>query len=214
MVFMPKVKSDAHFSLKRLFDIFFSLFAIIAFSPCILLCAVAIKCTSKGPIFYGSTRLGKDGKKIICWKLRTMHLGAEEMLQRLLASDPLLKKEWDQKYKLQKDVRITKIGGILRKTSLDELPQFWNVFKGDLSVVGPRPVTKEEAQVFIENKAEEVFSVRPGLTGLWQTSGRSMLSYQERIVLEQQYIKRQSFMLDLFLILKTIPSMIFPKGAF
>lgn len=201
-------------TLKRTFDIGFSFFALIFLSPLFFLLAFLVKVSSKGPLFYGSVRVGLHGKKIICWKLRTMVLNADSLLKSLLDKDPVLKKEWNENYKLKEDVRITKIGHFLRKTSLDELPQFWNVLKGDLSVVGPRPVSFAEVDLFIHNQGGKIFSVRPGLTGLWQTSGRNNLSYDIRIELEKKYLEKQSFIFDLFLILKTIPLMIFPKGAF
>lgn len=201
-------------TLKRTFDIGFSLFALVFLTPILFLLALLVKASSKGPIFYGSIRVGLHGKKIVCWKLRTMVQNADNLLEDLFNKDPTLKEEWEKNYKLKEDVRITKIGGFLRKTSLDELPQFWNVLKGDLSVVGPRPVSFAEIDLFIHNQGGKIFSVRPGLTGLWQTSGRSNLSYDIRIELEKKYLEKQSFIFDLFLILKTIPLMIFPKGAF
>lgn len=201
-------------TLKRTFDICFSLFILLLASPVFLFLIVLIKFSSKGPIFYGSIRVGLHGKKITCWKLRTMVQNADLLLEDLLKKDPSLKAEWEQNYKLKQDARITKIGHFLRKSSLDELPQFWNVLKGDLSVVGPRPVSFAEVDLFIHNQGGKIFSVRPGLTGLWQTSGRSNLSYNKRIELEKKYIEKQSFTFDLVLILKTIPLMIFPKGAF
>ena len=201
-------------TLKRTFDISFSLLALISLFPLLLLLAFLVKGSSKGPIFYGSVRVGLHGKKIICWKLRTMVQNADSLLKSVLDNDPALKEEWGKTYKLKNDVRITKIGRFLRKTSLDELPQFWNVLKGDLSVVGPRPISFAEVDLFIHNQGGKIFSIRPGLTGLWQTSGRSNLSYERRIELEKTYLEKQSFIFDLFLILKTIPLMIFPKGAF
>lgn len=201
-------------TLKRTFDIIFSLLVILIVSPIFLLLIAAIKFSSKGPIFYGSIRVGLHGKKITCWKLRTMVPNADLLLEDLLKKDSQLKTEWENNYKLKKDIRITKIGSWLRKTSLDELPQFWNVLKGDLSVVGPRPISFAEVDLFIHNQGGKIFSVRPGLTGLWQTSGRNNLSYNKRIELEKKYLEKQSFVFDLFLILKTIPTMIFPKGAF
>ena len=201
-------------TLKRTFDIGFSLLILLLASPVLLFLLFLVKISSKGPIFYGSVRVGLHGKKITCWKLRTMVQNADLLLEDILKKDPNLKDEWEKNYKLKQDVRITKIGHFLRKSSLDELPQFWNVLKGDLSVVGPRPVSFAEVDLFIHNQGGKIFSIRPGLTGLWQTSGRSNLSYNTRIELEKKYIEKQSFTFDLLLILKTIPIMIFPKGAF
>ncbi len=201
-------------SSKRIFDILFSFTVLIAGFPIFLGLAILIKCTSPGPIFYGSKRIGLAGKQITCWKFRTMHLNADKALSDLLSRDEELKKEWLEFYKLKNDPRITKVGKWLRKTSLDELPQFWNVLKGDLSVVGPRPVSQEEAMRYLQERGTKLFSVRPGITGLWQTSGRNKVLYARRIKLEERYIDHRSFFLDLVLIIKTIPVMIFPKGAF
>jgi exopolysaccharide production protein ExoY len=201
-------------STKRIFDVLFSLGAMIFFIPIGVVATFFIKATSPGPIFYKSKRVGKDGQPIYCWKFRTMHQDADKKLLVLLKENPKLKQEWDTYFKLKEDPRISTIGKILRKTSLDELPQFFNVLKGDLSVVGPRPVTEEEIQKYFGPKASKILSVRPGLTGIWQTSGRSLLTFEERIRLEESYIDRQSLTLDLRIIFKTIPAMFFTKGAF
>jgi undecaprenyl-phosphate galactose phosphotransferase len=173
-----------------------------------------IALTSKGPIFYSSKRIGASGKVINCWKFRTMHPDAEKKLKELLSSSPTLQKEWKENYKLKNDPRITKVGSFLRKTSLDELPQFWNILKGDMSTVGPRPLSIDEVSVVIEKGKDKIFSVKPGLTGLWQTSGRNLIPFEQRIDIEVKYVEKRSFWLDLYLILKTIPHMIFSKGAF
>ena len=199
---------------KRVFDIVFSLGAILFFLFPGVVIALLIKLTSPGRIFYSSKRVGKDGQQIFCWKFRTMYQDADKKLLELLRENPKLKQEWETYFKLKDDPRISKIGKILRKTSLDELPQFYNVLKGDLSVVGPRPVTEEEIQKYFGSKASKILSVRPGLTGIWQTSGRSLLTFEERIQLEESYIDRQSLTLDLRIICKTIPAMFFTKGAF
>ena len=200
--------------MKRLFDLIFTVTILTIFSPLFFLIALLIKCTSKGPILYKQKRLGQYGHPIFCYKFRSMHENAEQKLALLLASDPKLQEEWTTYYKLKVDPRITSLGRFLRKTSLDELPQFFNVLKGDLSVVGPRPVTSHEITTYYKDKASLILSVRPGITGLWQTSGRSLLSFEERIVLEEKYVKERSFFLDLKLIAKTIPAMICPNDAY
>ena len=207
----PKYKSN---HLKRLFDIIFSAIILILLSPLFLILSCIVYSTSKGPIFYSSKRISVGGKVIYCWKFRTMHKNADQKLHQLLSSHPKLKEEWDLHHKLKKDPRITKIGSFLRKTSLDELPQFWNVLKGDLSTVGPRPLSEEEVYKVILQGKGKMFSVKPGITGLWQTSGRSLISFQNRILLEEQYAENHSFFIDIKLILKTILIMIFPKGAY
>jgi exopolysaccharide production protein ExoY len=199
---------------KRLFDLGFSLFALLFFLPFGLIFAILIATSSKGPIFYASYRIGKGGHPIQCWKFRTMCSDAEEKLHVLLATNPKFKEEWNTFYKLKNDPRILPIGKFLRKTSLDEIPQFWNVFKGDLSVVGPRPVTAGEIEKYFGSKAEKILSVRPGLTGVWQTSGRSLLTFEERLKLEESYIDSQSLLFDLWIIIKTIPALFLAKGAF
>jgi len=199
---------------KRIFDIIFSFFALLFFLPFGIVIGLVIKLSSAGPIFYKCRRVGKNGIEIECWKFRTMCLDAENQLKKILAESPRLKKEWETYFKLKHDPRISGIGKFLRKTSLDEFPQFWNVLVGDLSVVGPRPVTQEEVQKYFREKAAKILSVRPGLTGIWQTSGRNLLTFDQRIQIEEEYIDRRSFILDLLIIFKTIPHLFFAKGAF
>jgi len=143
-----------------------------------------------------------------------MHHNADLKLQGLLASDPILLQEWKTYYKLKSDPRITPIGKWLRKTSLDELPQFINVLRGDMSMVGPRPLTQDEVTHYLKEKASKILSVRPGLTTLWIVEGRNRFTLQERIKLEEFYIDNRSFWLDLRLILQTALRMLFPKGAY
>jgi exopolysaccharide production protein ExoY len=199
---------------KRVFDIFFSTLILATISPICIILAVIVKCSSKGPIFYASKRVGISGKIIHCWKFRTMYVDADKKLKDLLSSSNELKREWQEHFKLRNDPRITKIGAFLRKTSLDELPQFWNVLKGDLSTVGPRPLSLDEVHIVIEKGREKMFCVRPGITGLWQTSGRNLIPFDTRIVIEESYVDKQSLWFDLQLIFKTIPMILFPRGAF
>jgi undecaprenyl-phosphate galactose phosphotransferase len=143
-----------------------------------------------------------------------MYPDADKRLKEILDSCPHLLQEWELCHKLKSDPRITPFGNFLRKTSLDELPQFWNVLKGDLSVVGPRPVVKAELEKHLTGQAEKILAIRPGLTGPWQVSGRSDTSYQKRVELDLHYVNNQSFWWDLVLVFKTIPAMIFTKGAY
>jgi undecaprenyl-phosphate galactose phosphotransferase len=175
---------------------------------------LAIRLTSKGKAIYSHERIGRGGKPFNCYKFRTMYRNADQRLQEILESDPQLREEWQKSFKLKNDPRITPIGKILRKTSFDELPQFWNVLKGDLSIVGPRPVVKEEINQYFGVKAYKILSVRPGITGLWQVSGRSDTSYETRIHLDEKYVDNHSLLLDLKLVLKTIPCMVRSKGAY
>lgn len=197
---------------KRVFDVCFSSCVLICGAPLFLAISLTIRLSSPGPAFYASMRMGKGGKLIRCWKFRSMCLNADEKIEELIAKDPQLKEEWETYAKLKNDPRITPIGKWLRKTSLDELPQFWNVLKGDLSLVGPRPFLVQEVRSSLKDKAEKILSVRPGLTGIWQTSGRNKLTFLQRVSLEEAYVEKQSFALDLLLICKTIPIMLFARG--
>lgn len=204
-----------HIPIKRAFDILFSMLCLILGAPLFLIIALMIYITSPGSVIYSHPRIGRGGKVFRCYKFRSMHLDAGDRLKEILESDPEMKKEWEQTYKLKKDPRVTVIGAFLRKTSLDELPQFWNVLIGDLSVVGPRPVVREEVEKYFGMKAYKILSIRPGLTGLWQVSGRSDINcYQKRIALDEYYVDNQSLALDIKLIGKTIPAMIQSKGAY
>lgn len=204
-----------HIPLKRAFDILFSLLCLLIGAPVFLFIILLIFFTSPGKIFYAHARIGRGGKPFRCYKFRTMYADANQKLEEILESDPTLREEWERTYKLKNDPRVTPFGSFLRKTSLDELPQFWNVLKGDLSVVGPRPVVKEEVEKFFGVKSYKILSIRPGLTGLWQVLGRSDIDcYQTRIQLDEYYVDHHSFFLDLKLIAKTIPAMLFSKGAY
>lgn len=206
-----------HNGLKRGFDILFSLTMLIIGFPFFALIGLLVKMSSSGPIFYCSLRIGRKGRLFKFWKFRSMHRDADQRLEIMLNSNSVLRQEWQKYFKLKNDPRLTRIGAFLRRTSLDELPQFWNVLIGDLSIVGPRPYLPREADVIhkiLGNEMEKIFSVRPGLTGIWQTAGRSCLTFEERVKLEVNYVDKRSFLFDLQLILKTIPILFFPKGAF
>lgn len=203
-----------HRAIKRIFDIVFSLSILVLFLPVFAMIALIVAITSKGAIVYAHIRVGRGGKKFGCYKFRSMYFDADKRLEELLKNNPELKKEWEKNFKLKNDPRITPIGSFLRKTSLDEFPQFWNVLKGDLSVVGPRPVIQDEIVKYYGDKAAFVLSIRPGLTGLWQVSGRSNTSYDVRVLLDEEYINKQSLALDIKLVLKTIPAMLTSRGAY
>jgi undecaprenyl-phosphate galactose phosphotransferase len=207
----PRIK---HIPLKRGFDICFSLAALTLLSPLYLLIPLFIKVTSKGPAIYYQYRIGRGKRPFKCYKFRSMFTDADARLEEILSSDPVKKREWELNHKLKADPRITPIGNFLRKTSLDELPQFWNVLKGDLSVVGPRPVVQEEIERHFKHKADKIFSYRPGITGLWQISGRNDMPYGSRIALDEYYVERRHFFMDLKIIALTIPSMLFKGGAY
>lgn len=206
---------------KTIFDFLFSTLFLLLALPIYLLIMVLVKCTSPGPIFYKGLRMGRDGKLFECWKFRTMCVNADEKLHHILQTNPQLNEEWKTYFKLKNDPRLTPIGKFLRTASLDELPQMWNVLKGDLSIVGPRPIAienpqnaREEIRKYFGDKTDKILSVKPGLTCIWQTRGRNLLTFEERILLEENYVDSQSFLLDIQIILKTVPVILFSRGAF
>ncbi len=208
-------KSAANELLRRSFDMLFSLFALLLLSPILLLIAIAIKIISPGgPIFFGHKRIGKDGKFFHVYKFRTMVPNAEKILREWLEKNPEIKEEYEKDFKLKNDPRILPIlGNFLRKSSLDELPQFFNSLIGEMSVVGPRPIVENELKKY-HRFAPKLLSVKPGVTGLWQVSGRNDIDYDERIALDMEYIDTRSFWLDIKLILQTVLVMLFNKGAY
>lgn len=174
---------------------------------------ILIKLTSRGPIFYRAKRLGKKGRTIYVWKFRSMYADAEKRLDALLASDPSLKAEFEKGFKLKNDPRVTPLGKFLRKTSIDELPQLFNVFRGEMALVGPRPIVEKEIPYY--GKAYEIFSsVKPGITGLWQTSGRSDCDYAERVALDVHYILNWSPWMDLWIVFRTVVAVLRMKGSY
>jgi len=203
--------------LKRLFDIVFSSIVLVLLFPLFLIIGLIIKLTDKGSVFFVQERLGLNGKIFKVYKFRTMYPNNEEILNNFIQKNPRAKEEW-QKYRKLKtyDPRVTLIGKFLRKTSLDELPQFINVLKGDMSVVGPRPYIYKEFEEYNipQETIKKILSVKPGITGLWQVTLRNDASFKERIKLDEEYIKNQSFIYDLRIILKTIKVMLTGKGAY
>lgn len=195
--------------LKRFFDIFISTFAILFLSPLFLILMILVKCTSKGPVFYSHKRVGKNGKEIGVLKFRSMVKDADKLIESFTDEQ---KAEFQKCFKLENDPRVTKIGKFLRKTSLDELPQVFNILAGTLSVVGPRPIIEEETLRYGENR-DLLLSVKPGLTGLWAVSGRSTLTYEERIELELKYVRECSFGLDTKIFFKTVIPVLRGHGA-
>ena len=200
--------------IKRAFDVVFSATVLLLGSPLFLLIALLILFTTgTNPLFH-QKRVGRGGIVFSCYKFRTMCADAELILENLLKNDPESKQEWIATRKLKKDPRITAVGAFLRRTSLDELPQFVNVLIGNMSVVGPRPITEEEVNLYLRDHAPEILKVRPGITGLWQTSGRNHISFPQRLHMDQEYVRMRSFLLDLKLVFKTIPQMLLNKGAY
>lgn len=187
---------------KRLLDLGLSVLLLPVLCPMIAGLYLLVRCGG-GPGFYGHVRVGKEGRRFHCWKLRTMVPGADDMLPELLASQSALQAEWERDCKLARDPRITRLGHLLRRSGLDELPQIWNVLRGDMSLVGPRPVTADELVRYGEARSTYE-ALRPGVTGLWQVSGRNALSYETRIALDLRYAARVSPQGDVALLLRTL----------
>ncbi|MEF3279933.1 MAG: undecaprenyl-phosphate galactose phosphotransferase WbaP [Elusimicrobiota bacterium] len=198
---------------KRVIDYIFSILIFFLILPIIIIIAILIKFTSEGSIIYSHKRIGKNGKEFNCYKFRTMYKDADEKLKEILESDPEKKKEWETYWKLNDDPRITPIGKFLRKTSLDEIPQIFNILKGEMSLVGPRPVVQREIDEYYKENADYYFKVPPGITGLWQVSGRSSVSYEYRVLLDSWYVKNWNLWLDIVILLKTIKAVIKQEGA-
>ena len=193
------------------------MFAILITLPIMIPIAIAIKLTDKGSILYKQKRPGLNGTLFNLYKFRTMHPNSDKILQKYLNENPKAKEEWKKYRKLRTyDPRVTPIGKFLRKTSLDELPQFFNILKGDMSVVGPRPYIESEFDEYNIPKdiREKLLSVKPGITGLWQVNHRNEATFEERIKQDLEYIDNQSFLLDLKIIFKTIKVMFTGKGAY
>ncbi len=204
-----------YFLQKSILDVLFaSIFLIIGF-PIFMIISLLIKLSSRGKIFFSQERIGKDNRPFKCLKFRTMHPEADDILENLLERNEFLKKEFCETHKLKNDPRITNIGKLLRKTSLDELPQLINVIKGEMSIVGPRPVVKNEIKKY-RNSINNVLSVKPGITGLWQVSGRNNLSYKKRVFLDNLYVDNISLVMDLRIIIRTFGVILFPldRGAY
>lgn len=199
--------------LKRILDIALIVLFLPLLIPIFLILALLVKCTSKGPVFYGHKRVGKNGKEFKAWKFRSMCVDSQEQLEKILATDPVRRAEWEKDRKFTDDPRVTKFGKILRKSSLDELPQLFNIFAGEMSFVGPRPVTESELDYY-GNQKDVVLSVTPGLTGMWQVSGRSDTGYEERVNFDTFYIQNWSIWMDIWILIKTVWVVIKGKGAY
>lgn len=194
---------------KRVFDIVWSLIGLIVLSPVFIILSILVKTTSEGPVFFAHKRVGKGGKTIKIYKFRSMVTNAEELIKQFT---PEQKAEYEKNFKLENDPRVTKVGKFMRKTSLDELPQLINILKGDISVVGPRPVMDVETKIY-GNYRNMLLSVKPGLTGFWAANGRSHTTYTRRRAMEIYYVKNRSVLLDLKIIFKTFISVFKRVGA-
>lgn len=205
-----KIKSRfIYHSIKRIFDFIAAICGVIILSPIMLVIAILIKIEDHGPVFYKQVRVGKNGKKFKIYKFRSMFVNADQMLAKLKEHNDVE----GPMFKMKNDPRITKVGRFIRKHSLDELPQFLNVIKGDMSLVGPRPPLPSEVKEYSEYDKQRLFVI-PGCTGLWQATERNEVGFNEMVQLDIQYIQRASFMFDLWIIWKTVEIIIKPNGSY
>lgn len=208
------LKSNINNIIKSLFDYTFALSLLPILLLIGILLYMLIKLDSRGPALIKQRRVGKGGKIIEVYKFRTMYQNAEQILENILLENEHLRREWEEKRKLSKDPRVTRLGRFLRKSSLDELPQFINVLKGEMSIVGPRPVTEEELKKYYEEFSSIYLQVKPGITGYWQVSGRSRVDYKTRVSMDVFYVLNWSIWLDFFILLKTLWVVIRGEGAY
>jgi exopolysaccharide production protein ExoY len=199
--------------LKRGFDILGAALGLILLSPLFVLLALLVKFSGPGPVFYGHARIGRGGQSFKCLKFRTMVKDGADVLAQHFAENPEAVAEWEATRKLQNDPRVTRVGTVLRKLSLDELPQIINILKGDMSVVGPRPVVSDELALY-GPAAVYYLKSRPGLTGLWQVSGRNDVSYVSRVAFDTHYVENWSFVTDLSIIVRTVPAVLASRGSY
>lgn len=197
---------------KRSFDVVCAGLALICLAPLMLGFALAIRLTSPGPALFGHVRVGHDGRLFKCWKFRTMVTNGPEILAAHLRDNPEARREWEATQKLRDDPRVTPLGRVLRALSIDELPQLLNILSGEMSIVGPRPVTEGELQRYGAS-ATHYLRARPGLTGLWQISGRSDVSYERRVLMDRYYVANWSFASDVAIVAKTVPAVVMAKGS-
>jgi len=199
--------------IKRALDLSLTILGGLVLLPFLLLIALLVKLSSPGPVLFAHRRLGRNGRPFNAYKFRSMVKDADKKLEALLASDPRLREEWNASQKLKNDPRVTKIGRFLRRTSMDQFPQLFNILKGDMSIVGPRPVVEDEVKKYGES-FNRIFSTKPGLTGLWQVSGRSDTDYAERVSYDTYYLQSWSLWLDLWVLYRTPGTIIHGRGAY
>ena len=200
----PATRNAEAFALQRCMDVTIATMCLLVLWPVMLAAAALVLIGSPGPVFYSQSRIGLNGQTFGCLKFRTMRTNADRLLQEILASSPAIHEVWKREQKLLDDPRITLFGSFLRRYSIDELPQLFNVLRGEMSIVGPRPIIDEEIQHYSKNFADYCL-VKPGLTGLWQISGRNRVSYQRRVELDCHYVRTKSLRGDVWIIIRTIP---------
>ena len=199
--------------IKRMFDLICTVGGGLAISPLLLALTLIVAIDSRGHAIFAHQRIGKNGRMFPCYKFQTMVPHAQEKLEAYLKENPAAQKEWDESFKLTDDPRVTRLGSFLRRTSLDELPQLWNVLRGDMSLVGPRPIVAEEIEKYGDN-IREYYMVLPGITGMWQVSGRSDTTYEERVAMDTWYVRNWSIWVDLMYLFKTVKAVVMAKGAY
>lgn len=198
---------------KRGFDITMATLALVFLSPIFLMLMALVKFSDGGRVFYGHSRIGHSGRPFRCLKFRTMREDGDRILKAYLEDNPQAYEEWRATRKLQHDPRVTSVGGVLRKLSLDELPQLINILRGEMSIVGPRPVVEDELELY-DAAAQYYLQSRPGLTGLWQVSGRNDVSYESRVALDSHYVQNWSLMTDIKIIGLTVPAVCLSRGSY
>ncbi len=208
-----RLNSIAYVAGKRSLDILLVLLSTPLLLPLLVLLSIAVALTSPGPIFFSHRRICRDGRFFSMWKFRTMCVNSAEVLDRYLAEHPAARTEWMSSHKLRHDPRVTPLGRFMRKFSLDELPQIWNVLGGEMSLVGPRPIVAAEAEKY-GDRFSCYTSVKPGLTGLWQVSGRSTTTYDQRVALDCDYVHNWSLAMDAKILCRTFQSVVTTDGAF
>jgi len=206
--------SPLSFALKRLFDLISIVVILLLFGWIMVLVAIAVRFSSGPGVIYGHQRVGRDGGLFNCYKFRSMVANSDQVLKELLDNSPEARAEWERDFKLKDDPRITRVGRFIRKTSLDELPQLWNVICGDMSIVGPRPVVQAELDRYYGSVRAHYLSVPPGLTGLWQVSGRNDLDYDQRVALDKDYVDNWNVFSDFMIVMRTVKVMVRRHGAY
>ena len=201
--------------IKRVFDLASVLVILVLFWWAIIAVAIAVRLTTGSPVIFGHKRIGRDGREFKCYKFRSMVPNADDVLAHLLATDAQAREEWNRDFKLKNDPRVTRVGNFIRKTSLDEFPQLWNVVANDMSIVGPRPVVKKELdQYYMGACRTHYLAVKPGLTGLWQVSGRNDMDYSERVELDRSYVCSWGVWSDFMIVMRTVAVMLGRRGAY
>lgn len=210
----PMGLNIAERALKRLFDLISIVVILALFWWVIIGVAIAVRISGGSPVIYGHKRVGRNGREFKCYKFRSMVANADEVLAHLLANDPAAREEWERDFKLKNDPRITRVGRFIRKTSFDEFPQLWNVLMNDMSIVGPRPVVRKELDLYYGKALSHYESVKPGLTGLWQVSGRNDMEYDERVELDKRYVLSWNVFSDFMIVMRTVGVMFGKRGAY